>query len=117
MSRIEQRNVVILVAVIVGLLVGVGVLANYTGILRADVNQQSQPKVGCSAKVGTCGSAEATTCGLAGATAGGCSDKKAAEWGHGCQDKAAGCSHELSSRGCDKPHAGGCCAAETEGAI
>ena len=144
MSRLEQRNLVILVAVIVGLLIGVGVLANYSGILQAESKQQSQQKIGCTGEVKSCGSVYAKACVLSesccsaktGEAVGCCSAKKAAgccqecsdcckdkdaccclECGEGCEDKAANCCREKSTGCCGEPKAGGCCAAEADGAI
>jgi len=144
MSRLEQRNLVILVAVIVGLLVGVGVLANYSGILQAESKQQEQARVGCTGEGKVCASVDAKACGLsesccsaktegavgccsAEKAAGcclecgdGCEDKAAVcckECGAGCEDKPAGCCREKSTGCCGEPKAGGCCAAEADGTI
>lgn len=118
MSRLEQKNLFIFVAAIVGLVVGVGVLANYTGILQAEPKQQTQPKVSCSVG-GTCGSAEATTAGLTSGAAGGssCAEKEAAcsdECGDCCQEKSC---PEKASGCCDTAKTEGCCETETDGTI
>ena len=143
MSRLEQRNLVILVAVVVGLVVGVGVLANYSGILQAESKQQS-PKVGCTGEGKVCGSLDAKACGLTEACCSlkteeaaeccsarkpagcclkcgeGCKEKAAGcclECGEGCEDRPAGCCREKPRGCCGEPEAGGCCAAEADGTI
>ncbi|UCF15746.1 MAG: hypothetical protein JSW59_20315 [Phycisphaerales bacterium] len=140
MSRTEQRNLAIFVGVILGLLVGVGVLANYTGILRADSNQEPA-KVSCSSGGGACADSATAAAGLtnvaasveAGETGGCCSVEKAAgcgqQCGDGCGDKTTGCGNPAGcskEEGCDKakpsgccdnPKAEGCCSAEADGNI
>jgi hypothetical protein len=131
MSRLEQRNLVILVAVIVGLLVGVGVLANYSGILQARSQKQAQTKVSCSKDATACALAHKETCGVSAAfasmetsEASGCcaSDKNVGcEHNHAsCSEKetscekAAECDKAKSSGCCGEPKAEGCCAAQKE---
>ena len=96
MSRIEQRNLAVFVALVGGLLVGGALLANYSGILRADA--QEQPKVGCAGEGKACGVTTNEAAGFpavhasvdAVASGGCCSAEKAAGCDD-CGDKGAGC--------------------------
>jgi len=116
MSHAEKRNVAILVVVGCVLLAGVTLLANYSGILRADA--QEQPKVGCGGEGKVCTGSVAAT-GAAGlatvhasvdeAPAGGCcSAEKAAT----CSDETGGCSGKVAGCCEAKPTA---CSDETGG--
>ncbi len=106
MSRKEQRNLAIFVAVVGTLLIGGALLANYSGILRAD--EQGQPKVSCAGEGKVCTGSATHAAGLpavhasvdAAPSGGCCSADKAAGCGD-CGDKDGGCD------GCDGKE-GGC---------
>jgi len=120
MSRIEQRNIVILVAVVAGLLAGVAVLANYSGILRADTQEQPAAAA-CTSEGKACTHAEAQAgafpnvfASAEAAPAGGCCP---GEKPTGCCEKPpAGCCEEAPAGCCEKPHEPGCCPAKAEAA-
>lgn len=129
MSRLEQRNIVILVALIIGLIIGVGVLANYSGILQARAQNQTQPKVGCASNGTSCALADQETDGASATFASieitdaavCCGADKAA----GCENEAAcskcgkedGCDKAKTSGCCDAPNEEGCCASEADSSI
>lgn len=128
MSRVEKRNLAIVVVAGGVLLAGGALLANYSGILRADA--QEQPKVGCGGEAKVCtGSVAATEAAgfptvFASADSapveGCCSAEKAAGC---CQERPAACCGEKPAGCCDEPPAGccgmpqgpGCCPAKAEG--
>ncbi len=129
MSRVEKRNLAIVVVVGGVLLAGGALLANYSGILRADA--QEQPKVGCGGEGKVCAGSVAATeaagfptvyASVDDAPAGGCcSVEKPA----GCCEKPEGCCGEKPVGCCEVPPAGccgkpqgpGCCPVEAEGTI
>ncbi len=113
MSRAEQRNLAIFVAVVGALLAAGALLANYSGILQAD--EPEQAKVSCSGEGEVCAVTANEAAGFptvhASADAApadgcsGCGDKPA-----GCSgEKPAGCSGEKPAGCCDEPPVGGCC--------
>ncbi len=125
MSRLEQRNLAIVVVVAGALVAGTALLANYTGILRADAQEQTQV-ASCSqtmACAGTateaagfpkvCASADAAegeACCAAKKAAGTC-DKLTACCGEepgSCCDKVVACCEEKPAGCCEEPQAG-CC--------
>ena len=136
MSQAEKRNLAIVVLVGGVLLAGGALLANYSGILRADA--QEQAKVSCSSEGKACTESVAATeaagfptvhASVDGAPAGGCcpSEKaagcgeKAASCGEkasGCSDEAGGCTEkaagccESKATGCSLEKAAGCCPSE-----
>ncbi len=125
MSRLEKRNLVILVAVLAGLIVGAGVFANYTGILQAEARQQSQSKSSCSRDKALCPAVDKEASNVAGVFAsveaseaeGACPVYKneGCKYSHAADcDKEAGCEKQA---GCGKAKLSGCCGAtEHEGA-
>ncbi|MHC4167749.1 MAG: hypothetical protein ACYSWQ_12385 [Planctomycetota bacterium] len=135
MSRAEKRNVAIVVVVGGVLLAGGALLANYSGILRADT--QEQPKVGCGGEGKVCTGSVAATEAAGFPTVyasvdeapgeGCCSAEKPAgcgQMGAGCGDKVGGCCGEKPVGCCEVPPAGccgmpkgpGCCPPKAEGA-
>lgn len=111
MSRIKQRNLVVGAAVVAALLAGGVLLANYSGMLRAQAQPQEQPKVGCAAQGTACSmaatnpdAAENVYASVDTASAGeGCVAGHAA----GACEKPEGCCEERPAGCCEKPV--GCC--------
>lgn len=118
MSRIEQRNLVIGVCVVAALLAGGVLLADYSGVMRAQGQPQEQPKVGCAGQGTACSMAATNTdaaenvyasvdtaslgeCRLAAHAAGACEKPEGC-----CEEKPAGCC-EKPVGCCEKP--AGCC--------
>ncbi len=126
MSRVEGRNIVIFVAAVGALLAGGALLANYSGILRADA--QEQPEVTCAVEGKVCTHAKAVTAAfptvhasLDSAPAGGCCpvDKPAGccEMPPSyCAEKPVGCCDEPPVGCCERPQGAGCCPAQAENA-
>ena len=126
MSRAEKRNVAIVV-VVGGVLLASGVLlANYSGILRADA--QEQPKVGCGGEGKVCTGSVAATEAAGFPTVYASVDEAPAEacfsaekpagcgqMGAGCWEKPAGCCEVPPMGCCGKPQGPGCCPAKAEG--
>jgi hypothetical protein len=94
MSLKNTKNLVIIAAVVVAVLAGTVLLGNYTNILSADSDTDSQPKTCQAAKSATCSASQAFF----------------AETAEGeCTQKAeCGSAEKTCSPDCDKP----CCAGE-----
>ena len=115
MSRLQQRNLAIVVVVAGALLAGTALLANYTGILRADAQEQTQvapcgqakPCAGTATEAAGFPNVYASVDAAPGEAC--CAAKKAA----GTCDKLTACCGERPEACCGKPIA--CCEEEPEG--
>ena len=141
MSRLQQRNLAIVVVVAGALLAGTALLANYSGILRADAQEQTQiascgqakPCAGTATEAAgfpnvyaSADAAPGEACCAARKAAGTC-DKLTACCGErpeACCDKPVACCEEPQTRCCEKlvagccekPECGASCAAKVENA-